>query len=68
LEAKYLSDQWKLEKSHKHMAVLEAQLTKLETPEVVDLTQEEDKGRVGGPIILAKETPAPKSVNLPSEH
>jgi len=36
------------------MAALEAQLVKLEVPEVVDLTWEEDKGGVGGLIILAE--------------
>jgi len=39
----------------------------LETPEVVNLTQEEDKGGVGGPIILAEETPAPKFIVPPTE-
>ena len=29
---------------------------------VIDLTKEENKGGVGGPIILAEETPAPESV------
>ena len=67
LEAEYVSDQWKLEKCHERMAVLEAHLAKLETPEVVDLTQEEDEGGVGGPIILAEKTPAPESVVPQSE-
>jgi len=62
LEAEYVSDQWKLEKCHERMAALEARLSRLETPEVVDLTQEEDEGGVGGPIVLAEETPAPESV------
>ena len=42
-------------------------MAKLETPEVVDLTWEEDEGRVRGPIILVEETPAPKLVVPPSE-
>jgi len=55
------------------MAKLEARLDHLEvpvslrTPQVFDLTREEDEGGVGGPIILAEETPAPKSVVPPSE-
>jgi len=39
----------------------------LRAPEVFDLTCEEDEGGVGGPIILADETPAPELVVLPSE-
>jgi len=54
------------------MTQLEARLDRLEvpvslrTPQVFDLTREEDEGGVGGPIILAEETPAPESV-VPSE-
>jgi len=68
LEAEYIVDQWKLKKVHEQMVTLEAQLAKLETPEVVDLTQEEDEGGVGGLIILAEETPALELVNPPLEH
>jgi len=49
------------------MAKLEAQLDKLEVlQEVIDLTHEEEGG-IGGPIILAEETPAPESIVPPSE-
>jgi len=73
LEAERAIDQWKLGEVHEHMAKLEARLDRLEVPvalrvpEVFDLTREEDEGGVGGPIILAEETPAPESVILPSE-
>ena len=61
-------NQWKLKEAHEWMAKLEARLDKLEVPqEVIDLTQEEEEGGVGGLIILAEETPAPESVILPSE-
>ena len=67
--------QWKLKEAHEWMAKLEARLDKLETPsvesktsEVVDLTLGEDEGGVGGLIILAEETPAPKSVVLCQGH
>ena len=55
------------------MAKLEACLDQLEvpvslrTPQVFNLTCEEDEGGVRGPIILAEETPAPESVVPPSE-
>ena len=55
------------------MVKLEAPLDQLEvpvllrTPEVFNLTCEEDEGGVGGLIILADETPAPELVVLPSE-
>jgi len=42
-------------------------LVLLRAPEVFDLTCEEDEGGVGGPIILADETPAPELVVPPSE-
>ena len=67
LENEYITGQWKLEKVHKWMVALEAWLAKLETPEVVDLTWEEDKGGVGGPIILAKETPVLEFIVPPLE-
>jgi len=73
LEVERAIDQWRLGEAHERMAKLEAQLDHLEVPvalrapEVFDLTREEDEGGVGGPIILAEETPAPESVVLPSE-
>ena len=73
LEVERAIDQWRLGEAHEHMAKLEARLDCLEvpvalrTPQILDLTREEDEGGVGGPIILAEETPAPESVVLPSE-
>ena len=73
LEVERAIDQWKLGEVHERMAKLEACLDRLEVlvalraPEVFDLTHEEDEGGVGGPVILAEETPAPESVILPSE-
>ena len=61
-------DQWKLKEAHEWMAKLEAWLDRLEVPqEVIDLTCEEEEGGVGGPTILAEETPAPESVVPPLE-
>jgi len=51
----------------KIVTALEAQLSKLETPETIDLTCEEDEGGVRGLIILLEENPAPESVVLLSE-
>ena len=68
LEAERAIDQWKLGETHECIAKLEACLDRLEVlvalraPEVFDLTREEDEGGVGGPIILAEESPAPESV------
>ena len=73
LEVERAIDQWKLGEAHERMLKLEARLDHLEVPvvlrapEVFDLTREEDEGGVGGPIILAEETPAPESVIPPSE-
>jgi len=73
LEAERATDQWKLQQAHGRMEKLEAGLDRLEAPmvprvlEVVDVTREEDEGGVGGPIILADETPAPESVVPPLE-
>jgi len=73
LEAERAIDQWRLGEAHERMAKLEACLDCLEVPaslrvpEVLDLTREEDEGGLGGPIILAEETPAPESVVPPSE-
>jgi len=68
LEAEWEINQWKLKEAHEHMARMESWLDKLEgSSPMIDLTQEEDEGGVGGPIILAEETPAPESVVPPSE-
>jgi len=73
LEVERAIDQWRLGEVHERMVKLEACLDRLEVlvslraPQVFDLTHEEDEGGVGGPILLAKETPAPESVVPPLE-